>query len=839
MKKVFIACLSCFLLCLCGCKKEKKLIVEVVEQQCEIGQDDIKNNLLVYYSNHPKDYITDYEILNYDPNQFGEQTITIVYQDATVDVLIEVVETPISSQIISHQDYSLKTSRSLPSSSSLLTLKDALLNVVRRKDKIAIYRYECPYETDNEGYEVSVNRFGQVEEVGVDVKMPVHGMICSVAGTRINELKQINVGDFIVWANNTIYVYRNNSIKETHVVFSLFDELYHYYQTIPADQKKELAKKLNQIIPSLDALYEQTNSTLLEQTTQELNELLPKEDDFTFKHNHVYSMTNVTQYEKLKPTTSNNYLNTLITLRNSIIDEVNLELEQKIPHDYQYIHQSLEKIDEILKNFDEVAGNVYSYFVFRQSYLKINDYIEIIYSQLIDNQIDKTRGMWYYPFVKFQGVNYYDDTSKQGIVHTLTEFKNMGINEILITPYHEGTYVGAPGYMVYDSEYYLEDPLIETSDYEEYGKDYLKCFISEAHKLGISVTAYTQTFMGYMRALKEKHEDYYQINYYGSKASSIGVTDVYYYDVCNDEVQNLLLNWYRELVTRYEFDQVEFDIIRFPNSNLYQYLNVDIIPDSTTITDYGYSEASMNKFKDTYHISGDLKELIRTSKEVRQNWLNWKKETLTNFVKETSTLIRSIRPNIRISAAVLSNENEAINQCHQDYPTWLEQGYIDAFEPMAYTHDVNSFANQVAGHKNRSDKYNKELRVGLGAKLSEENTLTDLKEIKIMDSYGSYLIFCVYYYYRDHTLNQLLMSNHHYGFISNLTSDEEYLNIYIEDTLDMVNNYYSLILNDDFTSLKDALNTKDINNIIQAIQNLKDTSMKNYLYQRFSSLKIK
>ena len=119
------------------------------------------------------------------------------------------------------------------------------------------------------------------------------------------------------------------------------------------------------------------------------------------------------------------------------------------------------------------------------------------------------------------------------------------------------------------------------------------------------------------------------------------------------------------------------------------------------------------------------------------------------------------------------------------------------------------------------------------------NTLTDLKEIKIMDSYGSYLIFCVYYYYRDHTLNQLLMSNHHYGFISNLTSDEEYLNIYIEDTLDMVNNYYSLILNDDFTSLKDALNTKDINNIIQAIQNLKDTSMKNYLYQRFSSLKIK
>ncbi len=838
MKKVLIACLCLFLLCLSGCKKGKKLIVEVVEQQCAIGQNDIKNNLLVYFAKKPNDYITNYDILNFDSSKLGKQTITIVYQDYKVDALIEVVNEPVSSQIIAHQDYLLKTSRAISSSNPLLTLNDALLNVVRRKDKIAIYRFECPYETDNEGYEVAVNRYGQVEEIGNDVKMPEYGMICSVAGTRINELKQIQVGDFVVWANNTIYVYRNSFVKDTHVVYSLFDELYRYYQMVPADQKKQLAQKLNQIIPTLDSLYEQTYAALLDQATQELKVLLPKREEFTFQHQHVYSMTNITKYEKMASTTSNNYLNTLITLRNSIIDDINIELEKKIPHDYQYIHQSLEKIDEILQNFDEVVGSVYSYFVFRQSYLKINDYIEIIYSQLIDNQIDKTRGMWYYPFVKFQGVNYYDDTSKQGIINTLTAFKNMGINEILITPYHEGTYIGAPGYMVYDSDYYLEDPNIATSDYEEYGKDYLKCFISEAHKLGISVTAYTQTFMGYMRALKEKHEDYYQIDYYGNKAASFGVTDVYYYDVCNDEVQNLLLNWYKELVTRYEFDHVEFDLIRFPNSNLYQYLNVDTILDSTTIVDYGYSEASMNKFKDTYHITGDLKVLIRTSKEVRQNWLTWKKETLTNFVKEASTLIRLIRPNIRISAAVLSNANSAINECHQDYPTWLEQGYIDTFEPMAYTNDVKSFESQVATHKQNSDKYDTELRVGLGAKLSEENTLIDLKEIKVMDSYGSYLIFCVYYYYRDHTLNQLLTSNHHYDFISDLTSDEEYLAIYIKDTLDMITNYYSPMLDDDFTALKMALNTKDINNIITAIQKLNDTAMKNYLYQRFSTLKI-
>ncbi len=838
MKKVFICLLCLSLFCLIGCKnmKEKKLIVEVVEKQIELGQDDIKNNLLVYYNNNPNEYITNYEIINYNPNELGEQLITIVYEEYYTDVSIEVVNKMESIQIIHHQVYSLKTSSSISSSNPLLSLKDALLNVVRRKDKIAIYRYESPYETDNEGYEVAVNRFGQVEEIGNDVNMPYYGMILSVAGTRINELKQIRIGDFVVWANDTIYVYRDENIKDSHVVYSLFDELYRYYKQIPANNKKELAIKINNIIPSLEYLYDNIDQDLLNQVIQELNELLPEKEEFTFSHEHKYSMTNVTRYEKMN-SSSDNYINLLITLRNSIIDDINLELNKKIPHDYQYIHQSLEKIDEIINNFNYPSGNVYTYFVFRQSYLKINDYIEIIYSQLIDNQINKTRGMWYYPFVKFQGVNYYDDTSKQGIIHTLTEFKNMGINEILITPYHEGTYVGAPGYMVYDSNYYLEDPNVLSSDYEEYGKDYLKCFITEAHKLGISVTAYTQTFMGYMRALKEKHEDYYQIDYKGNKAGSIGVTDVYYYDICNDEVQDLLLNWYKELVTCYDFDHIEYDLIRFPNSNLYQYLNNDIIPSSVNIIDYGYSEQSMKNFMEKYQLEGDLKELIRTSKDVRKNWLNWKKETLTNFVKETSSLIRSIRPNIRISAAVLSNENSAINECQQDYPTWIKEGYIDAIEPMAYTSNISDFRNQVINHYKNNEKFNIDLRIGIGAKLTEENILTDLQEIKTMDSYGSYLLFCVYYYYRDHALNQLLMSNHHYDLISDLTTEEEYINIYIEDTLDMIINYYSPTLNDDFTSLKESLNTKDINKILNSIQELKDYSMKEYLYQRFISLK--
>ena len=99
---------------------------------------------------------------------------------------------------------------------------------------------------------------------------------------------------------------------------------------------------------------------------------------------------------------------------------------------------------------------------------------------------------------------------------------------------------------------------------------------------------------------------------------------IYYYDICNDYVQENLINWYIELVTLYDFDKVEYDIIRYSVSNLSSFNDVEVILDNAVINDPGYTEYSMNKFMEMYNLEGDLKVLIKESLDVRLKWMEFK-----------------------------------------------------------------------------------------------------------------------------------------------------------------------------------------------------------------------
>ena len=939
LRKIYILFLLFTLsICLYGCTKQNKtikLIVHVVDNEILEGKTDINRHLWVYLTNNRDHRIEDFTIDGYDPSQIGKQILTISYKGYQTKAVIFVVEKNEAIEIMEHSDYHLKTTQALVSDTSLFQLENTGQNVVRRNGIIAVYRWECPYQTDETGWEVAINQYGQVEDTAVNVKMPKKGMVLSVTGLRVSELQQIQIGDFILYDGERIFVYRDEIVAKYNTLYTRFYEVLTEIENVTA--LKEYNQKvsiLNTMIPRLEQINQNYDKTMKNELLQELTQMLsPQEEIDMYAHQHRYSPTNVSHYEKkemtldkgpvedyLLYTTYNNklyyggfrnentivhydashfqtrnqwgfevavdsdgyvidknnlvdlpdggfilsghtagadfiqenieihdrvviqngqveiwrnqqyhYLFTYTSLRNSIIDELNVELEHKIPHDYQYINTLLHTIDKLI---EETSYDM-TYFCnlqrFYCNYNLIQDYINIIYSQLIDNQIDQTRGIWYYPFLRFQGVYYYDDTTKEGIVKTLTHFKQMGINEILLTPFLE---VGT-GYMVYESEYYQTYEALQHYDYGEYGHDYLECFISEAHKLGISVTAYTQTFFAHVPTLKEPHDEYYQINYQGQRSKSSSY-EVYYYDICNPDVQELLVGWYGELLTKYDFDGVEYDIIRYPANNLYHYLDVEVIPDNVTIEDHGYTPYAINKFMNMYHLEGDLRTHIVNSKTVRKNWLDFKMTQLNQFVERLSTFIRLIQPDIKISAAVLSDANYAKQSHLQDYKTWIKQGWVDEIEPMVYTSSVSEFKNSVNTIYNQG--LDTSIRIGIGAKLTKESTYIDLQEIKLMNDYGGYLLFSSYYYYRDTTLVKLLSNNHHYQYISTRNTQEEIENAYIEDTLDMIENYYTIVNNIAYDYLIRALESHDINRIIAEIQVISDQQMKTYLLQRFYQL---
>ena len=70
--------------------------------------------------------------------------------------------------------------------------------------------------------------------------------------------------------------------------------------------------------------------------------------------------------------------------------------------------------------------------------------------------------------------------------------------------------------------------------------------------------------------------------------------NIYFYDITNPEVQELLVNVYQELATNYDLDGIEYDFVRYPASNLYTFSGN--ITDSSLIDDFGYTESAMEFF---------------------------------------------------------------------------------------------------------------------------------------------------------------------------------------------------------------------------------------------------
>ncbi|MDD4056797.1 MAG: family 10 glycosylhydrolase, partial [Bacilli bacterium] len=507
--------------------------------------------------------------------------------------------------------------------------------------------------------------------------------------------------------------------------------------------------------------------------------------------------------------------------RNHLVQEIGQEMVQQIPHDYVYMSELLSKVDLALTSDLFFQDDLLSYKTNSKTYTSINEYLAFIKALLIDSKVYQTRGMWYYPFANSN----YDDTSLIGVKTTLTKLQNMGINEVILDVFRGG-------YILYDSKIYEKYALLDEYDYGEYGHDYLMCFISEAHKLNICVNAFTQTFSEEIDALKEEHQEYVQIDFSGEKSKG----SIYYYDICNDNLQAMLLAWYQELLHTYDFDKVEYDIIRYSISNLPNYEDVEEIVDPSKIVDPGYTTYSMNKFMQEYGYQGDLRELIVHSKEVRTAWLAFKRDNLNNFVRDCTALMKAIKPDIIITAAVLSVYENASRAYLQDYKLWLANGYLDEVEPMLYTASTSLLTSYADAYFASNPEY--PVRLGLSVKLTDYNNFLDMEQIGIAEEKDGYILFSSNQYLSDQMFIQLMIHNHHYQFVSSRNSKEEINKAIIDNIMDVVTNFYSEIHGKNYQDLLDVLQTYDVEESIKEINTLDEALMKNYLLEQFNN-KIK
>ena len=316
------------------------------------------------------------------------------------------------------------------------------------------------------------------------------------------------------------------------------------------------------------------------------------------------------------------------------------------------------------------------------------EYANIAMSTVVPYNPDELKGVWVRP-------TYYN---KESIEKALDSIANAGINNVFIETYYHGK-------TIFPSTTMEKYGFIK--QYEDYmGFDPLKIWISEAHKRGIKVHIWFQTFYvgnkppetnpEYILAKKPEWANYQKKNADSETiVYSVSEHNGYFIDPANPEVQQFLYELLCEIITRYKPDGINLDYIRYPQSLAANYSTYDM-------SNWGYTKFARAEFQQMYGV--DPIELKQTD-PLWNYWRFYRCAKVTNFVKRASALCRS--NNVQITAVIFPNRTSAIETKMQDWKNWSINNFVDGFTPLFLTCDDKTAMNlmeEVLRNKSASTK---------------------------------------------------------------------------------------------------------------------------------------
>lgn len=156
----------------------------------------------------------------------------------------------------------------------------------------------------------------------------------------------------------------------------------------------------------------------------------------------------------------------------------------------------------------------------------------------------------------------------------------------------------------------------------------------------------------------------------------------------NPAVKRHLREIVREIVTRYDVDGIHLDYVRYPEPGV------------------GYDGATRTAFEQEYGIdpiqmespTAELLDVVGPDQipDLRGRWLQWKRDQITDLVRDIRRDLDLSGKNVKLTAAVIADQNAAINRHGQDWPAWLREGIVDAVMPMCYAPSTPVVQRQIA-----------------------------------------------------------------------------------------------------------------------------------------------
>ena len=330
-------------------------------------------------------------------------------------------------------------------------------------------------------------------------------------------------------------------------------------------------------------------------------------------------------------------------------------------------------------------------------------------------KIGEVKGIWLRP----------TETTEQDIINSINRIYQAGIDNIFIETYFHGKTIFPSKTM----EAYNFTPQYETFA----GIDPLEIWIREAHKRGIKVHTWFETFYvgadnpnsnpNSILAMNPSWGNRTKKDMDSNEPSKSGAEhNGYFLDPSNPDVQDFLLKLIEEIITRYKPDGINVDYIRYPNSVA-----------TNNASNWGYTQHARNDFYEIYGV--DPAEL-KFDDPLRQEWNNYRRDQVTNMIKKIGLLGK--KTNTYISAVIFPDRASAFNSKFQDWKTWSTRNYINGITPLFLTCDSKT-AHKMMTDVINSKSYTTDFYAGLFVTFmggSDEDLIRQIHEARKVNAKG-------------------------------------------------------------------------------------------------------
>ena len=385
-------------------------------------------------------------------------------------------------------------------------------------------------------------------------------------------------------------------------------------------------------------------------------------------------------------------INTLLDQLNKIREQTNANVENARKNGMK---MNFEEIDELFAEADKYKDKVEKCIQSNKPE-KIGENAERFNYYILEAYV---RSLSSNP-AQFRGILYsLSDKSKDKIVRDIKDIKESGFNVIFIHTFYGGETVYPSKVIQQNAKFADSDPL--------------QTVMEECHKNNLEVHFWVDNYLiGSKESILAERFSFWLAKNRNNESSSDFEKDKLFLCPTNDEVQDFLLNLYREMLIKYNPDGFHLTYLRYP---------IGTTPDQS----FCFCHNCRAKFFKEYEVDVAQIELDK-SPEMKQKWENFKLNQIELFIQKLSSSLKSIKPELYLSIPIYPDPEASKQYMVQDWITYSEKGYFDFFVPSFYSEYLPEIEKYLVKYSSVNMKINSIPAIGSYFELAPLNLINQI-----------------------------------------------------------------------------------------------------------------